>query len=66
MIGAYRILVWKPAGKRPFGIPKRMWEDNNRMDLHEVGWGSMDWVYLAQEVDKWRALVNAEMNLRVL
>jgi hypothetical protein len=62
---AYRILVGKPEGKRPLGRPIRRWEDNIRMDLREIGWGSMDWIDLAQDRDRWRALVNTVMNLRV-
>jgi hypothetical protein len=63
--GAYRALVEKPEGRRPLGRPRRRWEDNNKMDLREVGWGGMDWINLAQDSDRWRALVNAVMNLRV-
>jgi hypothetical protein len=63
--GAYTILVGRPEGRRPLGRPRRRWEDNIKMDLQDVGWGSMDWVELAQERDRWRALVNAVMNLRV-
>jgi hypothetical protein len=62
--GAYRILVGRPEGRRPFGRPRRRWEDNIKMDLQEVGWG-MDWIELAQDRDRWRAVVNAVMNLRV-
>jgi hypothetical protein len=46
---AYRALVWKPEGRRPFGKPRRRWEDNIKMDLREVGWGGMDWINLAQD-----------------
>jgi hypothetical protein len=63
--GAYRALVGKPEGRRPLGRPRCRWEDNIKMDLREIGWGSMDWINLAQDRDKWRALVNAVMNLRV-
>jgi hypothetical protein len=66
-INAYRLLVGKPEGKRPLGRPRhtRRWVDNIKMDLLEIGWGSVDWIGLAQDRDKWRALVNAVMNLRV-
>ena len=63
--GVYRVLVGKPAGKRPLGRPRRRWEDNIKMVLQEVGCGYMDWIGLAQDRDRWRALVNAVMNLRV-
>jgi hypothetical protein len=62
--GGYNVLVGKPEGKRSLGSPRRRWEDNVKMDLQEVGW-SMEWIYLAQERDRWRALVNAVMNFRV-
>jgi hypothetical protein len=62
---AYRILVGKPAGKRPLGRPRRRWVDNIKMDLREIGWDRMDWIDLAQDRDQWRALVNTVMNLRV-
>jgi hypothetical protein len=61
----YRFLVGKPEGKRPLGRPSRRWVDNIKMDLLEIGWGGVDWIALAQDRDKWRALVNAVMNLRV-
>jgi len=64
--GVYRVLVWKPEGKRPLGRAWRKWEDNIKMDLQEVGCRGMDWIDLAQDRDRWRALVNAVMNLRVL
>ena len=63
--GVYRVLVGKPEGKRPFGRPRRRWEDNIKMDLQEVGCGGIDWIELAQDRDRWRALVNAVMDLRV-
>ena len=63
--GLYRFLVGKPEGKRPSGRPRRRWEDNITIDLQEVGCGGMDWIELAQYRDRWRALVNAVMNLRV-
>ena len=62
--GVYRVLVWKPEGKRPLGRPRRRWESNIKMDLEEVGCGDMDWNELAQGRDIWPALVNAVMNLR--
>ena len=61
----YRILVGEPEGKRPMGRPRRRWEDNIKMDLQEVGCGGMDWIELAQDRDRRRALVNAVMKLRV-
>jgi len=61
----YRVLVGKPEEKIPPGRPRRRWEDNIQMDLQEVACGGMDWIELAQDRDKWRALVNAVMNLRV-
>jgi hypothetical protein len=63
--GAYRALVGKPEGMRPHGRPRCRWEDNIKMDLREVGWGGMDWINQAQDRDRWRAVVNAVMNLRV-
>jgi hypothetical protein len=64
--GAYRALEGKPEGRRPLGRPRRRWEDNIKMDLREVEWGGgMDWINLAQDRDRWRALVNAITNLRV-
>jgi hypothetical protein len=62
---ACRLLVGKPEGRRPLGRPRRRWLHNIRMDLVEVGWGDVDWIGLAQDRDKWRALVNAVTNLRV-
>ena len=61
----YRVLVGKPEEKRPLGRPRRRWEDNIKLDLQEVGCGGMDWIQLAQDWDRWRALVHAVMNLRV-
>jgi hypothetical protein len=63
--GAYRALVGKPEGRRPLKRPRRRWEDNIKMDLREVGCGGGDWVDLAQDKDRWRALVYTVMNLRV-
>jgi len=63
--GIYWVLVGKPEGKKPLGRPRRRWEDNIKMDLQEVGCGGMDWIELAQYRDRWRALVNVVMKLRV-
>ena len=63
--GVYRVLVGNPEGKRSLGRPRRRWEDNIKMDLQEVGCGGMGWIELAQDRDRWRALVTAVMNLRV-
>jgi len=63
--GVYRVLVGKPEGKRPLRRPRGRWEDNIKMDLQEVGCGGMNWIELAQDRDRWQALVNAVMNLRV-
>ena len=63
--GVLRILVGKPEGKRPLGKPRHGWEDNIKMDLQEVGRRVTDWIELAQDIDRWRTLVNAVMNLRV-
>jgi hypothetical protein len=57
--------MYVSEGKRPLGRPRSRWEDNVRMDLREVGCGGMDWIGLAQDRDRWRAIVNADMNLRV-
>jgi len=63
--GIYRVLVGKLAGKRPRGRPRRRWEDDIKMDLQEVGCGVMDWIELAQDRNRWRAIVHVVMNLRV-
>ena len=60
--GVYRVLVGKPEGKRPLGRPRRRWEDNIKMDLQELGGGCEDWMELAQDRDRWRALVGTVMN----
>jgi hypothetical protein len=62
---ANRLLVGKPEGKRPLGRPRRRWVYNIRMDLAEVGWSDVDWIGLAQNRNRWRALVNSVLNLRV-
>jgi hypothetical protein len=63
--GLYGVLVGNSEGRRPLGRPRRRWEDNINMDLQEVGCRGMDWIRLTQDRDRWRALVNAVMNLRV-
>jgi hypothetical protein len=65
-IKAYKVLVVKPEGKRPLGRPRLRWEDGVRMDLRETGLGCVDWIRLSQDRDRWRAVVSAVMNLRVL
>ena len=63
--GVHRVLVGKPEGKRPLGRPRRRWDDSIKMDLREVG-GDGGWMDLAQDRDRWRALLNTVMNFRVL
>jgi len=63
--GVYRVLMGKPEGKIPLGRPRLTWEDNIKMNLQEMGCEGMDWMDLAQDRDRWRAFVNAVMNLRV-
>jgi len=63
--GVYSVLVWKPEGKRPLAKPRRRWEDSIKMDLQEVGGVGVDWIELAQDRDRWRALLVAVMYLRV-
>jgi hypothetical protein len=63
--GVHRVLVGKPEGKRPLGRPRRRWKDNMKMDLQKVGRGSGDWIELAQDRDRWRALVGTLRDLRV-
>jgi hypothetical protein len=62
----FKVLVGKPGGRRPLGRPRRRWEDGVRMDLREIGLGCVDWILLAQDRDRWRAVVSAVINLRVL
>jgi hypothetical protein len=62
----YRVLMGKPEGKRPLGRPKRRWVDGIRINLKEISPESVEWMQLAQDRDRWRALVNTVMNLRVL
>jgi hypothetical protein len=63
--GAYNILVGRPEGRRPLGRLRRRWEDNIKMNLGEIGFGDVDWNHWAQDRDRWRALVNTVMNIRV-
>jgi hypothetical protein len=63
--GAYNILVGRPEGRRPLGRPRRRWEDNIEMDLREIGFGDVDWIHLAQDRDRCRALMKTIMNLLV-
>jgi hypothetical protein len=63
--GVHRVLVGKPEGKVPLGRPRRRWEGNIKMDLEVGCWGGMNWIELAQDRDRWRALVNAAMNIQV-
>jgi hypothetical protein len=65
-IKVYKVLVGKPEGKRPLGRPRHRWEHGIRMDFRETGLGAVDWIRLAQDRDRWRAVVSAVMNLRVL
>ena len=64
--GVYKVLVGKPEGKRPLGRPRCRWEDNIKMDLEEVGRGCWDWMELAEDRDRWRALVSTVMNFGVV
>jgi hypothetical protein len=63
--GVYRVLVWKCEGKRPMGRPRRRWEDNIKVNVQGAGCGGMDRIKMAQDRDRWRALVNVVINLRV-
>jgi hypothetical protein len=62
----YKVLVGKPEGKRPLRRPRRRWEDGIRMDLREIGLGGVDWIQLAQDRERWQAVVSAVMNLQIL
>jgi hypothetical protein len=62
----YKVLMGKPEGKRPLGRPRRRWKDGIRMDIREIGLECVDWIRLSQDSDRWRAVVSAVMNLRVL
>jgi hypothetical protein len=62
----YKVLVGKPEGRKLLGRPRHRWEDGIRMDLREIGLGGVDWIPLAQDRDRWRAVVSAVMNFRVL
>jgi hypothetical protein len=62
----YRVLVGKPGEKRQLERPRHRWEDGIKMDLRKTGWGCVEWIHLAQDRDRWRAVVNAVMNLRIL
>jgi hypothetical protein len=64
-LNACRLLMGKPEERRPLGRPRGRWLDNIRMDLVEVGWGGVDWIGLVQDKDRWRALVNSVLNLRI-
>jgi hypothetical protein len=63
--GAYNILVGRPKGRRPLGRPRNRWEGNIKIDLREIRFGGLDWIHWAQERDRWWALANTVMNLRV-
>jgi hypothetical protein len=63
--GAYNILVGRPEGRRPLGRPRHRWKDNIKIDQRELEFGDVNWIHLAQDRDRWRALVNTVMNLRV-
>jgi hypothetical protein len=64
-LNAFRILVGKSKTKRPVGRPRARWEDNNKLDLREIGWGSKDWISLVQQRNQWKALVNMMINFQV-
>jgi hypothetical protein len=65
MKNSYKILVRKPEWKRPLGRQRRRWEDNIKTDLRKIVFGDVDWIHMARDRDRWRALVNTVMNLRV-
>jgi hypothetical protein len=62
----YRVLVGKREGKSPLERPRRRWENGIKVDLRVIGWGGVEWIHLAQDRDRWRVVVNAVMNCRVL
>jgi hypothetical protein len=62
--GAYNILVGRPEGRRPLGRPRRRWKHSTKMDVREIGFGDVDWIHLAHDRDRWRALVNTVIKLR--
>jgi hypothetical protein len=62
----YRVLMGRTEGKSPLERPRRRWEDGIKMDHGEIGWGGVEWIHLAQDRDRWRAVVNAVMNILVL
>jgi hypothetical protein len=62
----YKILMGKPEGNRPLVRPRHRWEDGIRMNLRDIGWGSVEWIQFTQDRDRWQALVNTVMDLRVL
>jgi hypothetical protein len=63
--GAYRVLVGRPEARRPLGRPSLRWDDNMKMDLQDVGWRGVDWIALAEDRYRWRAFMNAVINIRV-
>jgi hypothetical protein len=63
--GAYNILIWRPEGRRPLGRPRRRWDNNMKMDRREIGFGDVNWINLAQDRDRWRALANTVTSFRV-
>jgi transposase len=63
--GVYRVLVWRPKGKKPLGRPRRRWKDNIKMDLRDIGIDGANWIQLAQDRVQWQAFMNTVMNLWV-